>query len=250
MGREMALTLAEASADVVLASRNIEGLNETTSLIQRMGREAFVCPMDITKLDDIERAVGDAIAAFGRIDILINNSGIAGEAPVADMTPEKWDRVMDVNLKGHVFCTKAVGRHMIANQYDKIINIGSIVGIIPMIYSSTYGVAKAGLILFTKTLALEWARYNIQANALCPGDFLTDLNRVFFNPSRAKSHQQDSSSSRGRSKRDSRGDAPFGLRRLEFHDGIGDRGRWGTHSRIGTLGKKIVSGNGGDEAWP
>ena len=180
LGREMALTLAEASADVVLASRNIEGLNETASLIQRMGREAFVCPMDITKLDDIERAVGDAIAAFGRIDILINNSGIAGEASVGEITEEKWDQVMDVNLKGHVFCTKAVGRHMIANQYDKIINIGSIVGIIPMIYSSTYGVAKAGLILFTKTLALEWARYNIQANALCPGYFLTDLNRDFF----------------------------------------------------------------------
>ena len=180
LGREMALTLAEAGADVALAARNVEALNETADLIKKMGREAVVCPMDIAKLEEIERAVNQAVKAFGRIDILINNSGIAGESPVADLTPEKWDRVIDVNLKGHVFCTRAVGRHMIENRYGKIINIASIVGIMPVIYNSLYAMAKAGLILFTKTLAVEWVRYNIQVNAICPGYFLTDLNRDFF----------------------------------------------------------------------
>ncbi|MDI6753157.1 MAG: glucose 1-dehydrogenase [Thermodesulfobacteriota bacterium] len=180
LGREMALTLAEAGADVALGARNIAGLNETAAQIKKMGREGLVCPMDIAKLDEIERAVDEAVKAFGRIDILINNSGIAGDTPVAEMTPEKWDRVMDVNLKGHVFCTQAVGRHMIANRYGKIINIASIIGMIAAVYNSPYAVAKAGLILFTKTLALEWVRYNIQVNALCPGYFLTDLNRDFF----------------------------------------------------------------------
>jgi len=180
LGREMALTLAEAGADVALAARTVEALEETADLIKKMGRETAVCPMNIAKLDEIERAVNQAVKAFGRIDILINNSGIAGESPVADLTPEKWNRVIDVNLKGHVFCTRAVGRHMIENRYGKIINIASIVGIMPVIYNSLYAMAKAGLILFTKTLALEWVRYNIQVNALCPGYFLTDLNRDFF----------------------------------------------------------------------
>jgi 2-deoxy-D-gluconate 3-dehydrogenase len=180
LGREMALTLAEAGADVALAARNVGALNETADLIKKMGRQAVVCPMDIAKLEEIERAVNQAVKAFGRIDILINNSGIAGESSVADLTPEKWDRVIDVNLKGHVFCTRAVGRHMIENRYGKIINIASIVGIMPVIYNSLYAMAKAGLILFTKTLAVEWVRYNIQVNALCPGYFLTDLNRDFF----------------------------------------------------------------------
>jgi NAD(P)-dependent dehydrogenase (short-subunit alcohol dehydrogenase family) len=180
LGREMALTLADAGADVALAARNVKELNETATIIKNKGRQGLVCPMDISKLEDIECAVREAVKIFGHIDILINNSGIAGEMPVLDMTPEKWNQVMDTNLKGHVFCTKTVGRHMIENRYGRIINIASIAGFMGTPYHSLYGMAKAGLILFTKTLALEWAKYNISVNAICPGYFLTDLNREFF----------------------------------------------------------------------
>ncbi len=186
LGREMAITLAAAGADVALAARSVAALENTANDIQKFGRSALICPMDISSIDDIKNAVSDALKAFGRIDILINNAGIEGIGPLIDMTTETWDRVMDVNLKGHVFCTKAVGKHMIKNRYGKIINIASISGIIGLSYGSLYCASKAGLILFTRSIALEWAQYNIQINALCPGYVLTDLNKRFFESSQGQ----------------------------------------------------------------
>jgi NAD(P)-dependent dehydrogenase (short-subunit alcohol dehydrogenase family) len=180
LGREMALTLGEAGADVAVAARTVAALEETAGAIRKKGSRALVCPMDISDIGDIETAVDDAIKAFGRIDILINNAGIAEERPVIELTPETWDRVMEVNLKGHVFCTRAVGKQMIENRYGKIINISSMMGLIGVAYHSPYCASKAGMIQFTKSLALEWARFNIQVNALCPGYFRTDLNREFL----------------------------------------------------------------------
>jgi 2-deoxy-D-gluconate 3-dehydrogenase len=186
LGREMALTLAEAGAAVALAARSVAALEETAETIGRMGREALVCPMDISNIDDIEKAVNSALKTFGRIDILINNAGIAGEKPVIEMTAEIWDAVMGINLRGHVFCTKAVGKHMIENRYGKIINISSMAGLVGVAYNSPYCASKAGMIQFTKSLALEWARYNIQVNVLCPGYFSTDLNREFLKTPRGR----------------------------------------------------------------
>jgi len=180
LGREMALTLGEAGADVAVAARTVAALEETAGAIRNTGSQALVCPMDISDIGDIETAVDDAIKAFGRIDILINNAGIAEEKPVIELTPETWDRIMEVNLKGHVFCTRAVGKQMIENRYGKIINISSMMGLIGVAYHSPYCASKAGMIQFTKSLALEWARFNIQVNALCPGYFRTDLNREFL----------------------------------------------------------------------
>jgi 2-deoxy-D-gluconate 3-dehydrogenase len=187
LGREMALTLAEAGADVALAARTVVGLEETAKSIRKRGRKALVCPMDISNIDAIEKAVDDAARTFGRIDILINNAGVAqGEKAVIEMTAETWDRVMRVNLRGHVLCTKAVGRHMIEKRYGKIVNISSAAGLVGVAYISGYCASKAGMIQFTKSLALEWARFNIQVNAICPGFFVTDLNREFLKTPRGQ----------------------------------------------------------------
>jgi 2-deoxy-D-gluconate 3-dehydrogenase len=180
LGREFAVTLAGAGADVALAARNVKGLEETAGAIEKSGREALVCQMDITRPEDIKKAVDDTVSKFGRIDILVNNAGIEGNTPVIDMTAEAWDEVMDVNQRGHVLATRAAGKHMIKQKYGKIINVASILGLVGSAYNSPYGASKAGLIMFTKTTALEWARYNIQVNALCPGYIMTELNREFF----------------------------------------------------------------------
>jgi 2-deoxy-D-gluconate 3-dehydrogenase len=180
LGREFAITLAKAGADVALAARTVKGLEETAASVQEAGSGALVCEMDITDPAAIERAVDHAAAEFGRLDVLVNNAGIEGNVPVIDMTAEAWDKVMEVNLRGHVIATRAAGKHMVERKYGKVINVASILGLVGSAYNSPYGASKAGLIMFTKTAALEWARHNIQVNALCPGYFMTELNTEFF----------------------------------------------------------------------
>ncbi len=186
LGQEMALTLAEAGADVAVAARSATALEKTAEAIRQRGGKALVCPMDLADLDAVEQAVHHTVEQFGRIDILINNAGITGESPVLEMSAENWDQVMAVNLRGHVFCSKAAGKYMIENQQGKIINVASIAALIGMSYYSPYCASKAGLIQFTRALALEWARHNIQVNALCPGYFTTDLNRDFLKTTKAQ----------------------------------------------------------------
>jgi NAD(P)-dependent dehydrogenase (short-subunit alcohol dehydrogenase family) len=183
LGRAMALALAGAGADVALASRSVAELEETARAIEKLGRRALVVPTDVTVYSQVEALVERAAQALGRLDIVVNNSGIAAVIPAAEMPPEDFRRTVEVNLVG-VFngCRAAAGR-LIAQKSGKIINLASVLGASGLPGYAAYSASKGGVIALTRALAVEWARYNIQVNAMAPGWFVTDMNsQAFDNP--------------------------------------------------------------------
>lgn len=180
LGRAMALALAGAGADVALASRSVAELEETARVIEKLGRRALVVPTDVTVYSQVEALVERAAQTLGRLDIVVNNSGIAAVIPAAEMPPEDFRRTVEVNLVG-VFngCRAAAGR-LIAQKSGKIINLASVLGASGLPGYAAYSASKGGVIALTRALAVEWARYNIQVNAMAPGWFVTDMNRQAF----------------------------------------------------------------------
>jgi len=180
LGKAMALGMADAGADIVLVSRTLKDLEIVAEEIRAKGRQALPIPADVSKNADIERMVKEVIEKFKKIDILVNNTGVSGDKPVLKMEEEYWDYVMAVNLKGPFLCSKAVGAEMAKRKKGKIINISSITYSLAIPNMTSYCASKAGLVQFTKTLALEWVKHNIQVNAICPGYFRTPMNQEFF----------------------------------------------------------------------
>ncbi|MCX8071239.1 MAG: SDR family oxidoreductase [Candidatus Binatia bacterium] len=180
LGRTMALALARAGADVVVVARTEPALHEVAHEIQALGRRALPVVVDVTAEDDVRRMVRESVATFGRLDILVNNAGVGESRSLVEMEASEWDRTMAVNVRGPMLCCKHVGPVMIEQRRGKIINVASVLATRVARYMSLYCASKAALVQFTRALALEWVRYNIQINALCPGYFLTDINRDFF----------------------------------------------------------------------
>ena len=186
LGRSMALALAEAGADVVVAARSETELAETAAAIEKLGRRAMVIPTDVTVYAQVEALVERTAAALGRLDIIVNNSGIATVMPVAEMPPVDFRRTVEVNLVG-VFngCRASAGR-LIAQKSGKIINLASVLGASGLSGYAAYSASKGGVIALTRALAVEWARYNIQVNAMAPGWFVTDMNSQAFDDARVR----------------------------------------------------------------
>jgi 2-deoxy-D-gluconate 3-dehydrogenase len=176
IGRGIALALAEAGADVALAGRTAASLEEVATAIRTAGRRAIAVPTDVRSTADVERLADRAAAELGRIDILVNNAGIALEKHVMDMTDEDWAAVIETNLSSVFRCCRAVGRYMIPQRRGKIINVASMYAYTSVNTLSSYSASKAGMLGFMRGLALDWARYNIQVNAIAPGYIHTDLN--------------------------------------------------------------------------
>jgi NAD(P)-dependent dehydrogenase (short-subunit alcohol dehydrogenase family) len=175
IGKAIALTMAEAGADIVVAARTASELEQTAKEVRSLGRKCLAYATDVTKLKEVEATVAKATAEFGQIDILVNNAGIDLRKPAVAtdggpaLSMEEWEKVMDVNLHAAFFCARTIGRHMVERRSGKVINIGADEGEHDGVGNVAYAVSKAALLRFTKALAEEWAPYNINVNMLTPG---------------------------------------------------------------------------------
>ncbi|NEW37703.1 glucose 1-dehydrogenase [Nocardia cyriacigeorgica] len=175
LGVAFAVALAEAGADVVLAARRVEKLEDTAELVRRAGRRALCVPTDVTEPEDGQRLVDTAMEEFGHVDILVNNAGIGTAHPATRETPEQFRAVIDLNLNGAYWVAQACGRVM--RPGSVIVNISSILGLTTArLPQAAYSASKAGLIGLTRDLAQQWGtRKGIRVNALAPGFFRSEM---------------------------------------------------------------------------
>lgn len=174
IGRAIALACAAAGADIALGLREEASGKELAAEIEKMGRKALALQLDVTKMDEIERAVTRLLATFGRIDVLVNNVGVGPENPAEMVTEQDFDFTVNANLKGTFFVTQAVGRTMIARKAGRIVNISSQAGSVVLQGESIYCMTKAAIDHLTRCLAFEWAPHNINVNSVAPTFIHTD----------------------------------------------------------------------------
>ena len=168
LGRAISLALAQSGADVALGLRDASTGAELAREIEALGRRALRLQMDMSRMDQVSRAVDEAAAHFGKLDILVNNAGVAPENPAEKVREEDFDLTVAVNLKGTFFASQAAGRVMIRQQRGCIINMSSQAGFAALPTESVYCMTKAGIAHLTKCLAVEWGKYNIRVNAVAP----------------------------------------------------------------------------------
>jgi len=177
IGEGIALGMAEAGADVALVARTAPDLERVAAAVRKLGRQALVVPADVAKVETLPDVVARVLATYPRIDILVNCAGMQRRMTVLEATVEGWTQVLDTNLRSAYFLTQAVGKGMVAQGHGKIISIASMTTYRGFHMVSPYGISKAGLASFTQYLAVEWAPYNIQANAIAPGWITTPMTR-------------------------------------------------------------------------
>jgi NAD(P)-dependent dehydrogenase (short-subunit alcohol dehydrogenase family) len=187
IGKAMAVALAEAGADVVVLARTKDQIEQTAEEIRKLGRRALPLELDLTKGDQIQVSVEKTIDTFGHIHILVNNAGMALVKPLIPIPG--FDEgigykdlllVLETNFIGPFFLTQAVGKHFMKQGHGKVINITSVDAERSGTHKTTYATSKAAILQFTKALAHEWGRYNIQVNAISPGAFHTEMSKKVY----------------------------------------------------------------------
>jgi NAD(P)-dependent dehydrogenase (short-subunit alcohol dehydrogenase family) len=178
LGIVMARALAEAGADVALASRTLDACESAAAEIATAtGRQTAAFRVDVSSIASVEHLAADVVARFGPVDILVNSAGVNRRGPIDALSEEDWDTVIDTNLKGPFLCCRAFGPAMCARGWGRVINLSSIFGTVAMAERATYASSKAGVSNLTRVLGLEWATRGVTVNAICPGPFATEMNR-------------------------------------------------------------------------
>ena len=181
LGVVFAEALAEMGANLELAARRIEKLHEVASNLKPLSAKARPFPCDVSKQEDVQSLVDDTVKTFGRLDIIVNNAGVAAMSPATDISVEEWNKVVAVNLTGVFLCARTAARQMIKQGGGKIINIASIYGAVGDVFpASPYYATKGAVINMTRDLAVEWAPYNIKVNAIAPGFFPSEMTEAIF----------------------------------------------------------------------
>ena len=185
LGTQFAKTLATAGAAVVLAGRNMERLKTLRAEIEGDGGDAHVVTLDVTDVDSIRSAVAHAETEMGTIDILVNNSGASTQQKLTDVTEDDYDFIFDINTRGAFFVAQDVGKRMLGSAQGsapgtftggRIVNIASMAGLKALSQIGVYSMSKAAVIHMTRAMALEWGKYGINVNAICPGYIETEMN--------------------------------------------------------------------------
>ena len=180
LGRAIAVALAEAGADVVVAGRALPELDETARQAARHDVRALPFAADVAEYSQVERLMAHAASALGRLDVVVNNAGIAKVAPLAEASLDDWRAILDVNVSGVFHGCRAAARYLIPQRSGKVINLASVLAAVALPGYTMYSATKGAVIALTRALAAEWARHNIQVNAIAPGWFVTDMNQAAF----------------------------------------------------------------------
>jgi NAD(P)-dependent dehydrogenase (short-subunit alcohol dehydrogenase family) len=182
IGKAVALALAEAGAYVAICGRVIADgeLKAVADEIQRLGRRSLAVQADITKKADVDSLVQKVMDEFGVIDILVNNAAMNIRAPLLELREDGWDKVIDTDLKGYYLCSQAVGKKMVEQKRGNIVNIASTAAMYTAPEMGAYCIAKAGVVMLTRVLALELAKYNIRVNAIAPSMVKTKFSEPLW----------------------------------------------------------------------
>ena len=193
IGEAIALAFAEAGADVAICDIVVEDglLQAVAESIKKLKRRSLAVQTDTTKKTEVDNFVQRVMDEFGAIDILVNNAGLEILAPLLDFREEDWDKIINVDLKGYFLCSQAVGRRMVERKKGIIINIASVAGLKPRETNCVYAIAKAGVLMLTRTMAKQVGRHNVRVNAIVPCTTRTKLSDPVLGNSEALKQRAD-----------------------------------------------------------